>query len=1699
MVTMLLTLVTFVKQPEYTAYADANDRVRGLIDVYNGKYEDVGTMGMSGKELQVYGVFLSNFYEPFTTRIDVGEGDGEQTETETTRSELKSILTEVASIDADYAEKIIGKVMEGSKTSAANNGLRLGTKKGSAVQGSGGIEPLKHGRGSKNVSYFEFSRLVIGATQLEEANVNGYKLAEPSDTEIERIKANIATDYTKAMSETEMMVLYYLDTAGQPVEAFSFIPNINAYKAKLTDDEFKRIIPASQQMFMQILAGKSSTGSLAASMHDIHEDEYSTITKDSAIEKVLKPDGGDATQTDFNKLANTSQWAWEMFIDSFGNIILDTKRHQYIMLPAAMNPYIYKEYKGDNSARNLYPVNNLQSMSAANAKEFFTFEGISNAIPTISTNLDILAEQSGSHVFRKDADGGERLDIPRNYLKLYPNSDITTYNGKKTFFGNTTVSEVYYTYLTLLAGTQHFGLDTSAASQYYEKGSRGYKVPKEVFAGQIKKIGKKTVEDAYAAAIAGTKNSSTDDKKMELVSYGTQATSTAYKNIAQTPVYPYINMLAVGGQDEVYSYGTSKLTNQTGKKAITQLAVFSNLGIIPEGMDPNTVMNTFGFTTPYTAGGALVTSYQAAVAAGGSTYGKVPFTADGVGINKDISKALAGNIYLTYLLAGSDIEKYNTEMGWQLDFTQVPSISEIIGTNDTAFQALTDEQLAKLQTWAYLALDPTSEAGAMYATASLNNKITHMLLSVNEQIGGASDSKISTGAAGFNTSSVSTFMTIPVMSEIPFFNKVLDSYYSVAIYLMVAFVIIQLISIIFKTKSLQMAFLSIGIFFASIATPPILLESTSAITNQMSSKVYSNKFVYWSILQHQGYINDLNVLARGGSIASSYLENESNRNDGILATGDNLSMQSNYFQNLMLLQNQANPNFAASPVTIKWLSPKKDNYLNAIEQEFGGREEFQGALGSLKGLLKGSVSNELYDPDSNGLYLYRTILDINNYSRFIYGNTGADILYDNEETGTTKHNYGSLSSSLALIGMSDVYSGYITGTGDTSLRKRISNGFIPDLKNTTIAGGDAMKRLYLPLSSSPISQASKNDISNKKRLDTWGLGQAAYNITPKNFNIHTKSLRDQISGGTMSEDLAGGDTRVIMSNEDYASTAANALYTESPYYYFNWMLYDNGLDIKPKEDTSVDNESIKKFLLSKDNEFFYNYKMGANEVGYGELKDFLDMGSLFHAVIPYLKEANKPLIAYTDQFGTKHYPGIDGSELAKGKYASDTTSDAYYKHMHNSNLLRLYGPYSAWVDLIYSTDLAKPEEIRYAGERQRVEDPVNPASYELRPMVFSESEMKFYGLNDSDLTKVERAIIKTNRDIYNDYLQLVNYVNFDPAVVGNAMALIATFNFNQNFSQEGGMFKETYTLYPQTFELKNFSYDAYNRLVLQAASGIDLIGPGSGNIYLQIMNTSGWWIGIPLIINTFMAEMAIPVARIVVMAMLAIMLVMIFMTAALNIGNAGDGESTNKWTKIFKPILIFIVLNLGFTLVFSFFMSNGLTSATGDMIPVLSLGSPGTTLFTMMLIFGLMTAGHVYIIVDLWKTLRHSIWSDLKLGFNHATNVFREATGNARAYVNGRFGNGAGPGRTGATGTTSGNVAPSIVDPVDYIEDAITQPVEADRDSYNEALHKSKTKEFDELIRKGQEQMDKRGNALEDARPEDYSDSLFDEDLDTGD
>lgn len=178
---------------------------------------------------------------------------------------------------------------------------------------------------------------------------------------------------------------------------------------------------------------------------------------------------------------------------------------------------------------------------------------------------------------------------------------------------------------------------------------------------------------------------------------------------------------------------------------------------------------------------------------------------------------------------------------------------------------------------------------------------------------------------------------------------------------------------------------------------------------------------------------------------------------------------------------------------------------------------------------------------------------------------------------------------------------------------------------------------------------------------------------------------------------------------------------------------------------------------------------------------------------------------------------VSGNKIKYKDLVADWSDEEVYKFWHNYNVITIFNAYSTWVDTMYDCNYAKPTTIKIGGKEKRVENPLDPTCYyysvvtdehgnqsivaDGRPMVFSRSEMGYYGLEWNDLTKVEQKIIKVQENVYEKAIDLMNYYNFDDDVLVSSYAMLQLFEFNKEFSQNN-VIGQSYVMYPQSYELQ---------------------------------------------------------------------------------------------------------------------------------------------------------------------------------------------------------------------------------------------------------------------------------------------------------
>ena len=895
----------------------------------------------------------------------------------------------------------------------------------------------------------------------------------------------------------------------------------------------------------------------------------------------------------------------------------------------------------------------------------------------------------------------------------------------------------------------------------------------------------------------------------------------------------------------------------------------------------------------------------------------------------------------------TSVSESNDKVAYKINLADLPSG----GTGNFSISISDSQMDTQLKSFMYYILHPTD--GVAYIKQWFGKLTSSFLLKTHEDIVGNTSTNNTTG--GTKYLGFSGYVTVPNLHDLSWTQWLLDKYDSFFIYFVIFMSLVLIGYIFLGSLTFQKGIMSLVVFAICAYLPPTLINTTVDYSNKVCDLIYGSKFTYWALVQHELYVDEINAAVSQASNGSY--------NDFLLAQ---FNSQSDYTSN------------SSTSVALKWSSPKKDNYLVNFQKEM---EEFSGSnrlMNVISGLVSQRVSGESYLGGDNDMYLYRSYTDLSTYASSSYNwlkstNNASTVALTSTLTGVVTDSDVDLGNELTS-------SNYLGNSNkEYSLQYAIDYGFNYSTQGNYYDAQDNY-RIIAPLMSTSVSSSIKNGLDNISLSNTSSVG-----ITQNKFNITVFNLNNKDSSVT---------------NDKYG-TFVFGEYSESPFYYFSFNLNDQ---IRYNEGTSFTNEdgyTYKNLFLQGDGDYFYNNDDSLKgSAGYGEIRDYMDMRSLFYCIIPYLKEANDVVRQFDEEYGLWLYDGVDvdttsdSSELIPP--TSDTDSELYYKWWHNVTVCQLYNMYSSWVDTMYDCNYAKPEKITVHGEKFLVEDPLDPYTYYEtdgngnisagRYMVFSESEMQYYGLTYSDLTAVEKKIINVQKNSYEDLLELMDYYSFDDEVLNTASAMIETFNFNKEFSQSS-LLGSDYTLYPQNYELKNFTYDAYLRLILVNATGESLQSTDdtgkSVNLYQTILENTSFVTGVLMIGLDVIATYVIPALKLFFLLAVFALSIFVIISAILNIQlNIASVMSDS----LIKPLLQFFLTSIGMAFAVSLFMSDGNTSVTGRGGYTISLGDPTMTIIVMLII-------NVVVVVLYWKICKKTFQNCKKYAEAVLTSIAGTATG----------------------------------------------------------------------------------------------------------
>lgn len=965
---------------------------------------------------------------------------------------------------------------------------------------------------------------------------------------------------------------------------------------------------------------------------------------------------------------------------------------------------------------------------------------------------------------------------------------------------------------------------------------------------------------------------------------------------------------------------------------------------------------------------------------------------------------MLANFFITYAFAFTNQGKSASDDSAYINLKYMNCFPTVLDTEVIYNEASTEADQEKVTSFIYYLLHPKEGVG--YFVTLVKNKLGGLLISWHEDMVGGSDSNSTTGMTKYL--SKSGYVTTPNLYEFEWLDSLLVNYDNIIVYLIIFMGLILLCYILVGSMTLSRAIIGLLAFSFLAFIPPVAINTTTDLINSVCDTMYSKKFDYWAYTQLHTYVDKLQQVNSAYTMTdyvNSMLDLQVSELEQVGGYGGVRVkwMTPKKFTDAAKAENEMEDK----------LGDMFSNYMIALMGQViattSSTEDYKDCVGQtylyrdfMDIYTYGSTMYNLYgDYDMGGAikveYPLSDVVDgngnnkinnaLHNFWDDVKYSSGASLgsyLRANAPKWGTQGDVITNTSSLVHTQKGFLVDSDTDGTGAGSMaktnynslcyysQKRLAVTYILEFCDTLSLINDKYKRFYDTL---------YNADGSIKRDSNIGVGSGLantrntiYGLEPNEFCLTLNDIRS--SSGSVG-DLDG---------------FIYALYCESPYYFFNNNIrdqlenYGSGLDYSYNSTqlTSVTGHLYKMLLMDKQ-KYFFNLTENAGD-GYGELRDFMNMHDFFYYIMPMMQLGNNTVELWDNVFGMSVYDDCNLqitesgkimyggvpygtivepshtcnnalSELIKSEVWHDLNSEQKYKIWHNYNVWCLFNQYCTWLDTMQDCNYAKDEFISVMGERFHVLNPLDPTSYfteengEMtggRYMVFSRSEMEYYGLDIADLTTVERKIIECQDNVYKQTLDLMNYYTLADEVMINAVAMIETFEFNKIFSQSS-IIGDDHMMYPQGYEAKAFTYDAYLRLIMSEASGdpIQVNGNnGETSIYRRIIKNTSIFYGVFLLFNDILSVYCIPLLRIAFLVMLFFISIALIVAASVKLEL---NLLTVIWKSILSPLLSYAGISIGFAFLVSMFMSNGADRVTQTSTTV-NLGDPTMVLIVMIVI-----------------------------------------------------------------------------------------------------------------------------------------------------
>ena len=818
-------------------------------------------------------------------------------------------------------------------------------------------------------------------------------------------------------------------------------------------------------------------------------------------------------------------------------------------------------------------------------------------------------------------------------------------------------------------------------------------------------------------------------------------------------------------------------------------------------------------------------------------------------------------IYSTYLsfygvhsdkiTNGNDESNLNTDI-----FTNANSVLNIDISECKGIKS--EEQLEKENRELVNKMLTIDGSGDSYRTTWLNNIIAKICYSwYRGMVYGKSNNSYTTVASSSNDG----FLSTPSYSENILTGWLFNVYEEVAIWLLLAAFIFIIVTLVINRKKLSWLLINTTIAFTMILLVPSIGELVPFISNRFVENMYQSNFTYWSIEEQINYQNTLE---------QTYQESGLSTEDASTAAYLITNLAQNYGDSTLMIKRD---------ISGKVMQKLSDSYSEQLQ--------LTSARWMLPTLIQQISARDKADENN---YVYSTEVNFFNscYSLYLQYNP----TYKTRQSTALSSTAPDTSNSFVSLGDAEkesIYNEY-DATSISDRAYEMDNGdslftrsFSYSLKSAGSSTDKLVHTQFYLLRASDNTDTTKYQgmLSSGVTLDSTLSRTKAYaSYLDSNLSDTSNQSKWDKALADMGDNADNWDTQDVKTvNREYGYLWA----TESPLYYFYMATQDlfpsdvtkSGIITQlegkynsvTKDDGTLNDKEVYALGDNTDKDeirhapLMYatvNATTTDEESGLstGYTRDIVDLEEMFKNMIPYLYKMT--IVS-------------GGDDNTGGKLTGQTIKENnFYEGSDGAWLFR-----SNWaIKMIENPTYSRACTVKDKdGNKYEITNPMNYNCYpDDRPMVFSEAQQQAMGLSDGDLSIVELKCVQINRDIAKKWTLMMNYAsaaNLTAEVMVRQMALDATMIFCKAFTPTG-LTSGTYALYPTSIDLRHLSFDALMKIIVTNTYNANITG--SANTMQAVLDDGQLLNGVLLLVVTALYAVAIPFIKQCIMCFLLILI-----------------------------------------------------------------------------------------------------------------------------------------------------------------------------------------------------------------------------------